>query len=216
MIPARLGSQRLKKKNLQLLRGEPVIVHAIRKALVVECFDEVWVNSESDEIGQVAIATGAKFHKRPENLANNIATSEDFVYEFLLDHECDYVVQLHSIAPLVSTLDIENFVEEIKKNKADIFLSVEEIQIECAFNSQPVNFYLDRKTNSQELTPVQRIMWSISAWKRDNYIKAYELKKCATYTGKIKYFPLNKLASHVIKTQEDLDYAEALFDLANK
>ena len=31
MIPARMGSQRLQKKNLAPLKGVPLIVHAIRK-----------------------------------------------------------------------------------------------------------------------------------------------------------------------------------------
>ena len=47
MIPARLGSQRLKQKNLQLLNGIPLISHAINKAKNSNIFNEIWVNSES-------------------------------------------------------------------------------------------------------------------------------------------------------------------------
>ena len=39
----------------------------------------------------------------------------------------------------------------------DCLLSTEEIQIECAFQNQPINFTFDSKTNSQELEPVQRV-----------------------------------------------------------
>jgi CMP-N-acetylneuraminic acid synthetase len=216
MIPARLGSQRLNKKNLQLLRGKPLIVHAIDKAIKSEVFNEVWVNTESDEIGKVAVDAGVKFHKRPDNLANNTATSEDFVYEFLKNHACDYVVQLHSIAPLINIKEIESFVNSIKASKPDVLLSIEEIQIECAFEDSPINFSLKEKTNSQDLKPIQRIMWSITAWKRDSFLSAYEKNLCCTYNGEVHYFPLNKLASLVIKTKEDLDMAEALFDLSQK
>ena len=41
MIPARLGSQRLKQKNLQLIHGEALIAHAIRKAKLSNVFDEI-------------------------------------------------------------------------------------------------------------------------------------------------------------------------------
>jgi len=211
MIPARLGSQRLKQKNLQLLNGVPLITHAIRKAKKSELFDEIWVNSEADVFSEIACAEEVFFHKRPEELANNRATSEDFVYEFLKSHPCDYVVQVHSIAPLLSVEDIIRFVEEVKKNQADVVLSTEDVQIECAYQNKPVNFTYDEKTNSQELNPIQRITWSITAWKRDTYINAYESKKCATYSGKVTYFTINKLAAHIIKTQEDLDIAEALY-----
>lgn len=216
MIPARLGSQRLKQKNLQPLNDVPLIVHAIRKAKASGMFDEVWVNSEADVFGDIARSEDVNFHKRPAELADNNATSEDFVYEFLKSHECDYVVQVHSIAPLLTVEDTTNFVTEVKKDEVDVLLSVENVQIECAYQNKPINFTYDEKTNSQELDPIQRITWSITGWKRDTYIKSYEDNKCATYSGKVGYYPINKLAAHIIKTQEDLDIAEALYKVVNK
>lgn len=215
MIPARLGSQRLKKKNLQLLKGIPLIAHAIQKTHATGLFDEVWVNSEADEIKEVAEEYGCNFHKRPAELANNQATSEDFVYEFLTKHNCDYVVQVHSIAPLLSQADITRFVNYLKKGDQDTVLCTEEIQIECAYKDEPINFDYSQKTNSQDLTPIQRISWSITAWKRSTYLAAYEARNCATYSGKIGYYPIDKLASHVIKSEQDLLIAESLLELIN-
>lgn len=216
MIPARLGSQRLKHKNLQLLNGTPLISHAIRKAKASNVFDEIWVNSEADVFGDIAESEGVGFHKRPGHLANDNATSEDFVYEFLQNHKCDYVVQLHSIAPLLTVEDTTNFVAQLKKDEVDVLLSIEDVQIECAYQNEPVNFTYAEKTNSQELLPVQRITWSITGWNRSAYISAYDDKKCATYSGKVGYYPINKLAAHIIKNQEDLDIAEALYSVTNK
>jgi len=216
MIPARLGSQRLKQKNLQPLQGRPLITHAIQKAKDSKMFDEIWVNSEAEVFHDIAKDEGVLFHKRPDNLANNDATSEDFVYEFLNSHECDYVVQVHSIAPLLSVTDIINFVEELKEDKVDVLLSTEDVQIECAYRNEPINFTYKEKTNSQDLDPIQRITWSISAWRRKTYINAYEKNQCATYGGTVGYFTINKLAAHIIKTQEDLDIAEALYKVVYK
>lgn len=215
MIPARLGSQRLKQKNLQPLNGEPLIVHAIRKAKKSEMFDEIWVNSEADVFLDISNNESVSFHKRPNHLADNNATSEDFVYEFLKTHECDYLIQIHSIAPLLTVNDIQGFVTELKNTRVDVLLSVEDVKIECAYQNKPINFSYDKKTNSQMLDPVQRITWSITGWKRDNYIKSYERKNCATYSGKVGYFTINKLAAHIIKTQEDLNIAEALHRFLN-
>jgi CMP-N-acetylneuraminic acid synthetase len=216
MIPARLGSQRLKQKNLQPLKGIPLISHAIRKAKASDMFDEIWVNSEADAFATIAKDEGVYFHKRPEELANNTATSEDFIYEFLKTHECDFVVQVHSIAPLLTVEDTVNFVTELKRANTDVLLSVEDVQIECAYQNKPINFTYDKKTNSQDLAPIQRITWSITGWKRSIYIQAFEAKQCATYSGKVAYFPIGKLASHIIKTQADLDIAEALYSVVNK
>ena len=101
MIPARLGSQRLKKKNLEKIGNYSLLELAILKAKQLADPSCIWVNTESDKLGAIAIENGVGFHKRPPQLANNSATSEDFIYEFLDRHECEYIVQLHSIAPFL-------------------------------------------------------------------------------------------------------------------
>ena len=47
MIPARLGSQRVKNKNLKLLGDKPLIKHIIHSAKQVKYFDNIYINSES-------------------------------------------------------------------------------------------------------------------------------------------------------------------------
>ena len=213
MIPARLGSQRLKRKNLRNINGVPLITHAITRAKQVDCIDEIWVNSESDELGKVATKESVSFYKRPANLADNNATSEDFVYDFLKKHECDYLFQIHTIAPLLFPNIIEEFIHSMIDGKYDTMLSVVNEQIECAYNNVPINFNFSSKINSQELRPVQRITWSITGWKNDNYTSAYESKKCATYSGNVGFYPISREAGHIIKTEEDLSIAEALLPL---
>ena len=215
MIPARLGSQRLKHKNLEKINGKPLLQLAAEKAKRVRGVSEVWVNTESDILGKIAKQVGVGYHKRPSALANNQATSEDFVNEFLQQHACDYVVQLHSICPLITVEEIQGFVNYLSSNKPEILLSCEDIQLECVYNSEPVNFSFNQKTNSQDLAPIKRISWSICAWNRELFLEAYEFGKCATYSHKIDYFPLSKMSAHVIKTQEDLDIAKALYELYN-
>ncbi|MEQ1407363.1 hypothetical protein ABK249_20755 [Neorhizobium sp. Rsf11] len=216
MIPARLGSQRLKKKNLALLNGDPLIAHAIRKCFASNCFDEVWVNSESEEIAEVALAEGANFHERPAELANNVATSEDFVGEFFRKHECEAIFQVHSIAPLLMAGEIKGFVETYKQGEYDVLLSCILDQIEVAFEGKPVNFTFAEKTNSQDLKPLQRITWSITAWRRSVFLDALSQRKTATYHGRVGFYPVGPISGHVIKTQTDLDIAAALIGVIGR
>ena len=210
MIPARLGSQRLKQKNLREIEGIPLIVHAIRKCKAAQVFSEIWVNTEADEIGMFAEQEDVGYHKRPEVLANNVATSEQFVYEFLQHHPCEYLVQVHSIAPLLTVADVAAFVGALEAEKPDVMLSVINENLECLYQGAPVNFTFDKKENSQDLFPVQRVCWSITAWKRSTFMAVYEEGKTATYAGAVKVFPISRLAGHVIKTEEDLAIAEAV------
>lgn len=216
MIPARMGSQRLEKKNLRELSGVPLITRAIRKCKDAGVFDQIWVNSEHRAFSDIARAEGVGFHHRPEMLGNNMATSEQYISEFLEKHACDYVVQVHSIAPLLSIGDIRQFVTALKEGECDSLLSVDLIQIECTYRNHPVNFTFSEKTNSQELDPVQRLSWSICGWRRQTYLDAVATGKCATYAGNLGFHPVNKLAGHVIKTEEDLKIAEALLPLVQE
>ena len=210
MIPARMGSQRLKQKNLRELGGVPLITRAIRKCKEAGVFDEIWVNSEHPAFGEIAVAEGVHFHQRPEALGNNQATSEQFVAEFLTKHPCDFVFQVHSIAPLLTVDEVRRFVQAMAGDQYDALLSYEAIGIECALAGQPVNFTFAQKTNSQELTPVQRIAWSITGWRRSTYLEAALAGRCATYAGRVGFFQVDHLAAHVIKTEEDLQLAEAI------
>lgn len=213
MIPARMGSQRLAKKNLALLDGVPLIAHAIRKCLAVGQFDEIYVNSEHPDFGPIAEAEGVKFHQRPEELGNNNATSEQFVREFLEKHDCDYLFQVHSIAPLLSVDDVKSFVTEMQTDQYDALLSVVDENLECVYDGKPVNFTFAEKTNSQDLLPVRRIVWAVTAWRRDTFLKAAQSGACATYSGRVGYSSVSRMAGHVIKTQEDMDIAAALYPI---
>ncbi|MCH6255221.1 NTP transferase domain-containing protein [Puniceicoccaceae bacterium K14] len=213
MIPARMGSQRLTKKNLQKIKGTTLISHAIRKCVKAGCFDEIWVNSEHPDFGEIAQSEGVHFHQRPASLGNSVATSEQYVAEFLEKNRCDTLFQVHSIAPLLTAEDVVKFVKKMESSSFDTLLSCDNIQIECVYGSKPVNFNFDEKSNSQDLEPIQRVNWAISAWKRGQFLEAFRSGKCATYSGDVGFHSLSTLTSHIIKTKEDLLLAEKLFDL---
>jgi CMP-N-acetylneuraminic acid synthetase len=41
MIPARMGSKRVLKKNLRMLGGKPLVAHVIETAIKAHVFDEI-------------------------------------------------------------------------------------------------------------------------------------------------------------------------------
>ena len=64
MIPARLGSKRVPKKNLRLLCGRPLISYNIETAVKSGLFDEVYVNSEAEIFSKIAKQYCYVFHNR--------------------------------------------------------------------------------------------------------------------------------------------------------
>ena len=101
MIPARFGSKRIPKKNIRLLNGIPLISYIIRAAKEAKCFDEIYVNSESDILGEIAEKEGVSFYKRPAELSTDSATNDEFTQDFMNNVECDVLVQLLPTSPFI-------------------------------------------------------------------------------------------------------------------
>lgn len=215
MIPARLGSKRVPKKNLRYLGEKPLIQYPIELSLKSGLFDSVWVNTESNLLGKVAIDLGANFHKRPEELAGDKATNREFTYEFLKNHECDYVVMVNTTSPLITEDTLKGFVNYIEENDFDTVLSVVSEKTECFYKDEPINFPLSEKINSQFLEPVDRTVWCITAWKRDTFIRLQEEGINPSFGGKIGRYNIPKDESSDIDTEEDWKLAEGILASRN-
>jgi CMP-N-acetylneuraminic acid synthetase len=208
MIPARMGSKRVLKKNIRYLCGKPLIRYAIDSAKASGCFDEIWINSESDLIGALAVACGVGFHKRPSELASDTATNQDFTSEFLSVHECDYVIMLNPTSPLLQPGTIQRFCEYTKGGAFDTVLSVLEERAECFFQAKPVNFSTNEKINSQHMVPVEKVVWAMTAWKREHFLMVADRGGCSVFAGRLGRFAIPLDESCDIDTQEEWDFAK--------
>lgn len=83
MIPARMGSRRIPKKNIRYMLDKPLIQYPIDLAKNSGAFDSIWVNTESKSLGHTCEKMGICFHERPLELSGDKATNRDFTYEFL-------------------------------------------------------------------------------------------------------------------------------------
>lgn len=209
MIPARMGSKRIPKKNIRLMMGKPLIQYPIDLALASGQLEEIWVNTESVALGHACEKMGAKFHPRPAELATDTATNRDFVYQFLKTHECDYVVMINPTSPALRQETLNSFLNFIRENDYDTVFSVIDLQAESYYQGKAINFDGKDKINSQYLEPVQVIMWAITAWKRDTFIALQESGQCPVFGGKVGLFPIPKDESPDLDTEQDWNIAEA-------
>src|SRR5207237_5366032 len=69
LVPARGGSKGLPRKNLRLLGGKPLVVHAIEAGRAARLVDRVICSTDDPEIAEVARAAGAEVLQRPAELA---------------------------------------------------------------------------------------------------------------------------------------------------
>jgi CMP-N-acetylneuraminic acid synthetase/quercetin dioxygenase-like cupin family protein len=211
MIPARLGSKRVLRKNIRLLNGIPLISYIIRAAVDSRCFDEIYVNTESDIIGQIAIDEGVKFYKRPEHLTTDSATNDDFTLDFVENVECDVIVQLLATSPFTTVDEIQRFTKKMIKNNLDTLVSTSNQQIECIYDGESINFdQKEQSPPSQELIPVQAYACSLMAWDVENYKQNMKNYGCGYHggEGEIDFFELKGPSTIDIDNEEDFQLAE--------
>ena len=73
IIPARGGSQRIKRKNIKLFSGKPIIYYSIEIAKKSNLFKEIIVSTDDPEIKQISSEYGATVpFLRSKELSDNI------------------------------------------------------------------------------------------------------------------------------------------------
>jgi CMP-N-acetylneuraminic acid synthetase len=218
MIPARLGSQRVPKKNIRLLNGKPLISYVIETVINTGIFDQVYVNTESGIIGEVAQKYGAKFYKRPEEFATNTSGNDEFAYDFVNNVEGDILIQILPTSPLLSKEEIKSFVSEMVNKEYDTMVSVVNHQIACIYDGKPVNFkLLEPHISSQLMKPVQSYATALMGWTYSSF-KDNMKRFGFAYHGadsKIGYFVLEGLSEIDIDEEKDFELAENALQYMN-
>lgn len=213
MIPARMGSKRINKKNIRLINGVPLVSYIIRAAKEANCFHEIYVNSESDILGDIALREGVKFYKRPEVLSSDTATNDHFTEDFLNNMDCDILVQLLPTSPFITAEEIKKFTSRIVEGNIDTLISVFNQQIECIFDGKPINFNQKKITPpSQDIIPVLPYACGLMAWNKENYLLNTKKYNCGYHggDGKIEFFSLSGYSTVDIDNEEDFQLAETI------
>ena len=109
MIPVRLGSKRVKNKNLRLLGNKPLVAYVIEAAKKANIFDEIYLNSESEIFQEIADQYNIKFYKRPKSLSTDKATNDHFALDFINNVEGDILIQLLATSPFITQEQIVEF-----------------------------------------------------------------------------------------------------------
>jgi N-acylneuraminate cytidylyltransferase len=103
IIPARGGSKRIPRKNLNPFDGVPMIARSIRTALDSALFDQVIVSTDDAEIAEVAMAHGAQVpFMRPASLSDDFSGTAAVIKHALSQLETyDFACCIYATAPLL-------------------------------------------------------------------------------------------------------------------
>jgi CMP-N,N'-diacetyllegionaminic acid synthase len=154
LIPAKGCSTRLPRKNILPLNGEPMIAHAIKKAINSKLFNTVCVSTEDNEIAEVSKKYGAEVpFMRPDELARDPSTIVDVMIHALnyyknTGHEFEQITVLLPTAPFVTKKEIIDAHDAFNKSDAGALLSVTNTEF------PPYNAWsIDNSKGGSSLTP---------------------------------------------------------------
>ncbi|MDF1761992.1 MAG: hypothetical protein P1U57_01160, partial [Oleibacter sp.] len=118
-LPAKGTSSRIPNKNTQLLDGKPLFLHALEKLLACDFIDEVYLDTESDELAEIAIETDCIRLKRSPDLASNKTDGNRLFYNEVRNVEADIYIQMLCTSPFIDTETIRNGIEKVASGEFD-------------------------------------------------------------------------------------------------
>ncbi len=130
IIPARIGSKRIPKKNIKIFHGKPMIAYSIQAALKTKLFSSIIVSTDSMELANIAITYGAEVpFIRPAELSDDFTGTDAVILHalnYLIDHGADiqYVCCIYATAPFISASYIKKGFDLLKKENATSAFSV--------------------------------------------------------------------------------------------
>ena len=170
VVAVRAGSQRVKNKNLQDLGGVTLLERKLYNLLEVQIkgyIDNIIVNSDSDEMLEIAKDLTVDTHKREEYYASSECTNSEFHRHIGEVTESEDIFLAPVCSPFVS---IESHIDAIKLYKEegyDSLTSVTEVKNHLWMDGHPLNYDLDNVLNSQDLPDVVKLNYGITIAKRE-------------------------------------------------
>ena len=130
VIPARGGSKRIPRKNIKEFNGKPIIAYSIEAALKSNCFSQVIVSTDDDEISEVAKKYGALVpFVRPDELSNDYAGTISVIKHAIewMENNNNYIESvccLYATAPFIQSKIISKAYQQLKDSNSDYCFSV--------------------------------------------------------------------------------------------
>ena len=207
IIQVRKNSERVKNKNFKKFNNKNLLIHKINKLKKVGFFDEIIVNTDSEEAINIANKLKVSYHKREKYYASSKCPNNEFWQHVARNTYSKYIFFTNCTSPLIKILTYKNAVQNFEKlkGKYDSLNTVNLVKDFMFLNQKAINFNINKAPNSQDLPDIYRLNFAINILSRNTMIKRMSV------VGKKPYFfPLNEIEGFDIDTKFQFDYANHL------
>jgi CMP-N-acetylneuraminic acid synthetase len=214
IIPARGGSKRFPKKNIVSFIDKPLIAHSIEFALMSFSKENIWVNTDDDEIEKVAKQYSVQITKRPEYLGlDNTSTAEVLAYqcEIFTKNKIyfDAVILLQPTNPIRPNGLIESSIMEFELSNRGSLATFSKL-------NKKYGKIVESRFNPTNYNPGQRMQTIVAEYYENGLIyitKNIFLQRGLIISDDVFPYVIDKIEASVdIDEPNDLLYAEYVYE----
>lgn len=115
-VPAKSSSNRVPNKNTRPFNGEPFFLFTIHKLVQCDFIDEVYIDSDSEEILELGVRAGALPLKRDKTLASNKTDGNALFMNEVNSVQADIYIQHLCTSPFISKNTLRKAVDHLINN----------------------------------------------------------------------------------------------------
>ncbi len=208
IIPIKGKSERVKNKNFKPINSTPLYQFFLSK--IQNChFDEIYVDTDSEEIKDYSLGLGYKVIDRLHELATNTANGNDLLVHHGNVIDADIYFQLFITCPLMSADTVNKAIKIMQEQEEyDSLFTAYEIYSWFWFHGCAVNYDPKVLPRSQEAKPIIRETTGLYA------IRKEALKKYNCRIGENPYMLFVDFKES-IDLDDEVDFKLAEFFLNN-
>ena len=207
-IPIKSNSTRVKNKNFRLLGDKPLYEYIIDHCIQAECFDDIYVDTDSPEINSYCTKNQVVCINRKPELTLDTANGNDvFHYDVDFIGHYDFYFQLYATAPFLKPETIRECVNKLThSSKHDSILTATEEYGWFWHKDQPVNYQPNILPRSQDATPVIKETTGLYGISK----RAYDRYRCRVGATPYFYIIRDRKECIDLDTLDDFIIAEGL------
>lgn len=205
-VPAKGGSERVPSKNLRILDGEILFRRKLKQLLACSLIDEVWLDTESDEIIELAQDLPVRILRRDPRLATNATDGHEmFENECAAVPDADIVIQALCTAPFIDEATLGRALSALLESPGhDSLLAVKKTR-QYEWQGNDPTYGRGRIPNSVDILPRTVEAMSLYMMRRDS--PDFPHKR---FGSSPLFFEISEIEDLDINYEADLALAEAI------
>ena len=205
LIPVRSGSERVKNKNIRPFAGSTLLEIKIRQMLRIPELDGVVVNSNDDEMLDIARQCGAEAVKRDGYFATSTVSINEVYEDIALHFDADVMVYSNCTNPLIRDESVSNAIREFNAlgSRYDSLNTAHMIKEFLWLDGKAINYNPAEMPKSQNLPDILALNFAVNIIRREDILKAKSIVGARPYL-----YPISQTEATDIDNEIDFAFAE--------